>query len=326
MKKIGFILAVVLMVVCLGAVVPVHAAAAMQAEAKYATPTVDGVIRSYEYGNSFVLSAGNSSAWASYGPLQTSVTYRFAWSSEGLYIAFVYNPRLVGDQSLLQFVCNPGNQIAGQEQGLFFSVSPNHKVLLHNHRTQAGEATTTQAYDLSNQVTIASTINNGYKNTEVLLPIAAFRITNPDFTFTAGSMPASAVAMPYYQGEYTAGAAVTSNLEGWDLNTIGLGTLTLLPETTQNGGSDAGSGDYDENFGQDYWGDWWNDDFDYDYDDYKDPESDFDKNLNHGGRAIFYVAGILAIVFAGLGVLVTIFAITLLIILCVRKSKRKKGN
>ena len=338
MRKIGIVLAILLMIGCFGNVLPAAAASAMHADAKAADPVLDGVVGEDEYGNPFVINAQNSSEWGEWGPLHTSVVYHFAWSNKGLYIAMTYLDSLVGDESLLQFVCNPGGQIQGSQEGLFFTIYPTYEVTLHNHKTQAGDASN-GACDISRYVNITSKTLNGYTTMEVLLPIQAFRITNSNFNFSAGSMSASAVVMLHYQGVYTVGAAVSSHLEGWDLRTIGLGTLTLLPKTQTtpnvppapdtNPGVDPDFGvDVDPDFGVDL-DDFWNDfgdfgDGDFDFGD--DDDDDFKEDMNHGGRAIFYVAGIFAIAYAILGVLVTILAITLLIVLCVRKHKRKKGK
>lgn len=230
MRKIRFAVVVLLIVACLSSVLPTHASTAMRAEAKAGDAVIDGLIDNHEYAAPFVLSSSNSNCWAQWGNLITSVTYRFAWSDKGLYIAFTYNQNLVGTDSLLQFVCNPGNQIYGYEQGLFITVYPDHRVTLHNHKTQAGDASQS-AFNLTSQVIMASKAQNGYKTTEVLIPIQAFRIRNTDFNFSAGTMAASAVSMVHHNGDFTVGAAVSSHLEGWNLDTIGLGTLTLLPKS-----------------------------------------------------------------------------------------------
>lgn len=229
MRKFSFVLAVVLLVVCLSSTLPAFASTAMRAEAKAGDPVIDGLIDNNEYGAPFVLSSSNSNCWAQWGNLITSITYRFAWSDQGLYIAFTYNQNLVGTESLLQLVCNPGNQVFEYEEGLFITVYPDHRVMLHNHKTQAGDASQA-AFNLTSQVIMASKAQNGYKTTEVLIPIQAFRIRNTEFNFSAGTMAASAVSMVHHNGDFTVGAAVTSHLEGWDLKTIGLGTLTLLPK------------------------------------------------------------------------------------------------
>ena len=308
MRKIGLFLAVILLVICFGSTLSVSAANSMQAEAKAGDVYVDGNVGRNEYASAFILTADNTTPWGGWSSLETPVTYRFAWSFRGLYIAITYDPNMVDDASLLQFVCNPGNQLSSDQQGLFFTIYPNHKVTLHNHHTLAGDASS-DVYDLSEQVMIASATNNRYRTTEVLLPIDAFRMTNPNFNFTTGVMSASAVAMLHHGDTYTTGAAVSGNLENWDLNSLGLGTLTLQP--FYQSGSNSGSG-YDPDFGYG--------DYDSDY----DSDSRFNSNLNKGGRAIFQVAGVLLIVFAILGVVVFLFAIILLIILCVRNHKRKK--
>lgn len=302
MRKIGLILAVILLVVCFGSTLSVSAASAMQAEAKAGDARVDGIVGRNEYASAFVLKASNTSSWGGWESIRTPITYRFAWSIKGLYLAITYDADAVGEASLLQFVCNPGGQLRGDQEGLFFTIYPNHRVTLHNHATQLGDASV-EPFDLSGKVTIASNVHNEYRTTEVLLPINAFRITDPNFTFEPGTMAASAVVMPHVNGTYMTGAAVSSNLEGWDLDTIGLGTLTLKAFSPSDGETD-----YDPDFGMDPF----------------DSESHFDPDNNNGGRAIFHVATILLIVFAILGVVVFIFAITLMIILCVRNRKRKK--
>ena len=229
MRKIRLAVVVLLLVVSFGSIQPVRAATAMHAQAKAGDPVIDGFIDANEYGAPFELNASNSSCWGQWNHLIAPVTYRFAWSEKGLYIAFTYSQDIVGAESLLQLVCNPGNQLHGYQEGLFITVYPNHRVTLHNHKTQAGDASKS-AFDLSSKVFIASKVQNRYRTTEVLVPIQAFRILDDSFQFSAGTMAASAVSMIRNQNDFTVGAAVSSHLEGWDLNTIGLGTLTLLPK------------------------------------------------------------------------------------------------
>ncbi|MBR5279379.1 MAG: hypothetical protein IKU26_00220 [Clostridia bacterium] len=206
---------------------PVSAASGMQATAKAGDPKIDGIARPSEYGEAFVVNGNNTVSWSGWDGLDRPVEYRFAWSDAGLYMAITYDANLIEDFSLLQLNCNPGGQIQGWEQGLFFTVYPDHRVLIHNHRTLAGDASQAP-YDLTGQVSIASKVRQGKKTTEVLLPMAAFRITDSLFTFEEGmQMKASAFVMLYYENNYHSGGAISGYLENWTLNEVGLGTLAM---------------------------------------------------------------------------------------------------
>ncbi len=225
-RKSFVFLTVLVLLLQLFVSVPVSAADAMQATAKAGDPVIDGVARPSEYGTPFVLTGSNSVPWNGWTDLDKSVEYCFAWSEKGLYMAVTYDAS-IEDMSLLQLNCNPGKQLYGSQQGLFFTVYPDQRVLLHNHKTDVGDASF-EPYDLSNHVQIASRTRKGRKTTEVLLPIEAFRITQHTFAFTEGStMEASAFVMLYYDAGYHSGGAISGCLENWTLDEVGLGTLVM---------------------------------------------------------------------------------------------------
>ncbi len=237
MRKCFAFLILMMLMLQLFVSLPVSAATAMHATAKAADPLIDGVARASEYGEAFVVTGDNTVSWGGRTGLDSPVEYRFAWSEKGLYMAVTYDALLIKDASLLQLDCNPGGQIYEGQQGLFFTVYPDHRVTLHNHRTAIGDASY-EPYDLSNQVQIASRTRDGLKTTEVLLPIEAFRITDSNFMFTEGTMEASAFVMLFYNGKYHSGGAISGYLENWTLNEIGLGTLVLEGATGTNTGTD----------------------------------------------------------------------------------------
>ena len=241
-KGLILLITLIMMLSCL-LCLPVSAAEGMYAEAKAGDPKVDGVARPSEYGEAFVVDGNNTVSWSGWDGLNRPVEYRFAWSDAGLYMAITYDANLVEDFSLLQLNCNPGGQIRGWEQGLFFTVYPDHRVLLHNHNTSIGDASQAP-YDLTGQVPIASKVRQGRKTTEVLLPIAAFRITDSLFAFEEGmQMEASAFVMLYYENNYHSGGAISGYLENWTLDEVGLGTL-VLEGRNHNVGSDAQMPDF----------------------------------------------------------------------------------
>lgn len=237
MRKCFAFLLILVLALQLFLFLPVSAASGMQATAKAGDPKIDGIARPSEYGEAFVVNGNNTVSWSGWDGLNRSVEYRFAWSDAGLYMAITYDANLIEDFSLLQLNCNPGGQIQGWEQGLFFTVYPDHRVLIHNHRTLAGDASQAP-YDLTGQVSIASKVRQGKKTTEVLLPMAAFRITDSLFTFEEGmQMKASAFVMLYYENNYHSGGAISGYLENWTLDEVGLGTLVMAGR-----GDDAGAG------------------------------------------------------------------------------------
>lgn len=292
---------VVVMIMCLSWM-PLSAAAAtpMNAQAKAGDAVVDGRIGDGEYGEPYVLSGANTVPWSGLGSIHTEVTYRFAWSSKGLYVAITYNPSYVESDSLFQLDCNPGNQLSGRQEGLFFTIYPDHRVTLHNHRTQAGDASAAP-YDLSAQVQIASYTLGEYRTTEVLLPMEAFRITNGRFTFSRGDLRASAVVMLKNNGVWSTGAAFGKQITSWTLDSIELGTLTLLP------GRYFGSHNVDSDFGV-------------------DSEMGVNREDTVRPSEVIRTLSTVALIFAGiyfiLGILVVILAIVLLVVLCVRRKKR----
>lgn len=225
MRKCLIFLTVIVLMCQLFVAVPASATSAMYTSAKAGDPVIDGVARVSEYGEAFVVNGNNTVSWNGWTGLDSPVEYRFAWSEKGLYMVVTYDAQ-IEDMSLLQLNCNPGGQISGWEQGLFFTVYPDHRVLLHNHRTAIGDASL-EPYDLSGEVQIASRTRNGKKTTEVLLPMEAFRITDPTYTFTEGNLEASAFVMLYYEDDYHSGGAISGYLENWTLNEVGLGTIVL---------------------------------------------------------------------------------------------------
>lgn len=241
MKKVLFIslLVVVLSTVFL---FPVSAAEfdAMQAVAKAADPVIDGVVEDGAWGAPFVVSSDNSIKWDSFEKITKSVTYNFAWSDKGLYVAVTYEKASAGDSSMIQLNCNPGDQIPDTQQGLFFSIFPSGKVLIHNQKTKLGDGTKSE--DITSKVQIASENKSGIETIEVLLPIDAFRISDDDFAFSAGTMDASAFVMLHDGSAFTVGATVSKTLNAadgcdWTLGKVGLGTLTLQAKNTGTGQS-----------------------------------------------------------------------------------------
>ena len=206
----------------------VSAASEMKASAKAGDAVVDGVISEGEYGDPFILNGENGATWANLGAITTPITYRFAWSEKGLYIALSY-AESVSEKSQLQINCNPGGQLAADQQGLFLTIYPSGTVWQHNHNTPLGDVDATSLYvDITSKVTLASKTADGTKVTEVLMPMDAFRVKDASFTFSAGEMACSAFAV-LFEGEAPkeVGAAVSSDLSDWTTGKIGLGTLTL---------------------------------------------------------------------------------------------------
>ena len=206
----------------------VSAASAMSATAKAGDAVVDGTVSEGEYGDAFEMNADNTLTWAELAPLSSPITYRFAWSEKGLYVAISYADSLE-DASQIQINCNPGGQLSADQQGLFVTIQPSGTVLLHNHSTALAslEGDATQA-DVTSKVTVASASADGIKTTEVFLPIDAFRITDTDFTFSAGEMACSAFAVIMKDGAAAeVAAAISGELTDWNIGTIGFGTLTL---------------------------------------------------------------------------------------------------
>lgn len=241
MKKTLFasLLVVVLSVVFL---FPVSAAEfdAMEATAKAADPVIDGVVEDGAWGAPFVVSPDNSIKWDNFAKITKNVTYNFAWSDKGLYVAVTYEKASAGDSSMIQLNCNPGGQVPDNEQGLFFSIFPSGKVMIHNQKTKLGDGTKSE--DITAKVQIAAKLTGGMETIEVLLPIDAFRISDDDFAFSAGKMDASAFVMLHDGSAFTVGATVSKTLnasEGcdWTLGKVGLGTLTLEAKNTATGDS-----------------------------------------------------------------------------------------
>ena len=206
----------------------VSAASAMSATAKAGDAVVDGTVSEGEYGDAFEMNADNTLTWAKLAPLSSPITYRFAWSEKGLYVAISYADSLE-DASQIQINCNPGGQLSADQQGLFVTIQPSGTVLLHNHSTALasleGDAT---LVDVTSKVTVASSSADGTKTTEVFLPIDAFRITDTDFTFSAGEMACSAFAVIMKDGAAAeVAAAISGQITDWNIGTLGFGTLTL---------------------------------------------------------------------------------------------------
>ena len=162
------------------------------------------------------------------GPITSPITYRFAWSEKGLYIAFSYAEAIEGS-SQLQINCNPGGQLGAADQGLFITLNPAGNVLIHNHNTPLGNIDpNTLSLDITTKVTMASKTTDGTKVTEVLVPMDAFRVKDTSFKFSAGDMACSAFAVLMANGAPAeVGAAVSSDLSDWTVGKLGLGTLTL---------------------------------------------------------------------------------------------------
>ena len=206
----------------------VSAASPMKATAKAGDAVVDGVISEGEYADPFVLNGDNGATWANLGPITSPITYRFAWSEKGLYIAFSYAEAIEGS-SQLQINCNPGGQLGAADQGLFITLNPAGNVLIHNHNTPLGNIDpNTLSLDITTKVTMASKTTDGTKVTEVLVPMDAFRVKDTSFKFSAGDMACSAFAVLMANGAPAeVGAAVSSDLSDWTVGKLGLGTLTL---------------------------------------------------------------------------------------------------
>ena len=206
----------------------VSAASAMSATAKAGDAVVDGTVSEGEYGDAFEMNADNTMTWAELSALSSAITYRFAWSEKGLYVAISYADSLE-DGCQIQINCNPGGQLSADQQGLFVTIQPSGTVMLHNHSTALasleGDAT---LVDVTSKVTVASSSADGTKTTEVFLPIDAFRITDTDFTFSAGEMACSAFAVIMKDGAAAeVAAAISGQITDWNIGTLGFGTLTL---------------------------------------------------------------------------------------------------
>ncbi len=227
MKKIGILFVCVVLAVAMALPTAVFAADAMTATAKAGDPTVDGKVSDGEYGDAFVLNKDNAASWGGLGALSVEVSFNFAWSSKGLYVAVTY-PKAMTEASQIQIDCNPGDQIDAAQQGLFFTITPAGEVLLHNQKTALADATAAPA-SIKDKVTIASAEDGDLKTTEVLLPIEAFRISDDSFTFAEGTMALSpfVVVVGADGAPAETGAAVSSDLSDWAVGKLGLGTLTL---------------------------------------------------------------------------------------------------
>lgn len=219
---------------------PVSAAEfdAMEAVAKAADPVIDGTIEDDAWGAPFVLGPDNSIKWDQFAKITETLTYRFAWSDKGLYVALSFKDAVAGNSSMLQLNCNPGGQVPDDQQGLFFSIFPNDKVMIHNQKTKLGDGTKSE--DITAKVQIASKVEGDIKNIEVLLPIDAFRISDEDFAFAPGTMDASGFVMFHDGAAFTVGAAVSKTLnasEGcdWTLGKVGLGKITLQAKNATTG-------------------------------------------------------------------------------------------
>jgi hypothetical protein len=229
MKKLFVMMLSVAVVLSLVLPFSVSAATPMSASAKAGDAVVDGVISADEYGDPFVLNGESSVTWAGLGAITSPITYRFAWSEKGLYIALSY-AESTADGSQLQINCNPGGQLTADQEGLFITIQPGGVVWLHNHNTPLGEIEAPATYvDITSKVTMQSKASDGVKVTEVLIPMDAFRITDSSFTFSAGEMACSAFAVLFDAAgaPKEVGAAVSSDLSVWKVGKLGLGTLTL---------------------------------------------------------------------------------------------------
>lgn len=227
-KKLLFLFVSAMLIATFVLPLSVFAVSPMSATAKAGDAVVDGVITEGEYADPFILNGETGAVWAGLSAISSPITYRFAWSEKGLYIALSYAESMDGD-SQLQINCNPGGQLTANQQGLFVTIYPAGKVTLHNHNTPLGDIDTTTLWvDVTSKVTLASKAADGVKTTEVLIPIDAFRISDPAFTFSAGDMACSAFAVLIENGAAKeVGASVSGDLSDWTTGALGLGTLTL---------------------------------------------------------------------------------------------------
>lgn len=204
----------------------VSAADAMKATAKAGDPVVDGVISDGEYGDPFVMNGENGVTWAGLAALSSPITYRFAWSTKGLYVALSFDAS-TKDNSQIQINCNPGGQLGAADQGLFFTINPDGTVRLHNHATPLGEGKA-EGIEITSSVTIQSKVDGNTKVMEVLLPMDAFKVKDNSFVFSAGTMDCSTFAVIMGDaGPIAVGATVSSDLADWTVGKLGLGKLTL---------------------------------------------------------------------------------------------------
>ncbi len=205
----------------------VSAADAMKATAKAGDPVIDGVISDGEYGDPFVMSAENSQTWAGLAAISSPITYRFAWSTKGLYVALSFDAS-VNENSQLQINCNPGGLLDASDPGLFITINPCGVVRLHNHATPLGEGKA-EGIEITSSVTLQSKVDGNTKVIEVLIPMDAFKVKGSSFVFSAGEMACStfAVILNETGAASNVAAAVTSDLADWTVGKLGLGKLTL---------------------------------------------------------------------------------------------------
>jgi len=154
-------------------------AAAPNFEAKANKPTIDGIINTNEYGAVYTMDQNNASKWAGTASA-ISVKYYFAWSDEGLYIAYTSPNVIAGD--MVQVDLNPKKLIANGGLGIFITMIVNAdksvKVLRHNYQPTSVTPNADgipNGFDISSKVTSKATIGTGVTN-EIFIPIAQLQV------------------------------------------------------------------------------------------------------------------------------------------------------
>lgn len=144
-------------------------------------PTADGVINANEYGKTFTMDSTNSAKWHGDGTAAPTVSYNFAWSKDGLYLAFSSAQAKAGDT--IQINVNPRQKIpAADQKGIFFSFIPQDdgslKVVRHNYQTPDVTGNTDgmpSGYDISTKVTSKIKTDAGI-SAEVFIPLSEFKV------------------------------------------------------------------------------------------------------------------------------------------------------
>lgn len=202
----------------------VSAASAMSATAKAGDAVVDGTVSEGEYGDAFEMNADNTLTWAELAPLSSPITYRFAWSEKGLYVAISYADSLE-DASQIQINCNPGGQLSADQQGLFVTIQPSGTVLLHNHSTALAslEGDATQA-DVTSKVNGCLRFRGWDQDDGSFPSDRCVSYYEYGLHVFRGEMACSAFAVIMKDGAAAeVAAAISGELTDWNIGTLGFG-------------------------------------------------------------------------------------------------------
>lgn len=201
--------------------------------AKYSTPTLDGVVRSGEYGSAVDFRKSNLSVFyynfATDDPTTENanypnLTYSFAWDESNLYVGITAGNLENISDTQFQIDLSPNKKIKDGQAGIFYTF----RVISVGGVVSVARSNYNQGNISKKCATASREVSSGVYNLEVAIPLTELQVSGPNGDFSS---------LELKSGTWGVGCYMVGNGAGYT-NTLGAGNNESL-------GYDAATGDGD---------------------------------------------------------------------------------